>query len=96
VRVYTRNLYDITATLPGIVEAVRAPHTTQAVLDGEALWMFDHGPASFQETVSQIDSDAPPEGIVTFLFDVLHLDGEDLLDTPLADRQARLERIAPI
>ena len=53
------------------------------------------GPAAFQETVSQIDSDAPPEGIVTFLFDLLHLDGEDLLDVPLVERQARLAAIAP-
>jgi DNA ligase-1 len=45
--------------------------------------------------VSQIDVDGAPEGIVTFLFDVLHLDGEDLLDAPLEERAARLERIAP-
>jgi DNA ligase-1 len=52
------------------------------------------GPAPFQYTVSQIDSDAPPEGIVTFLFDLLHVDGEDLLDVPLHARIARLDAIA--
>ena len=57
--------------------------------------MSDGGPAAFQDTVSQIDSDAPPEGIVTFLFDLLHVDGEDLLDVPLHERAARLEAIAP-
>jgi DNA ligase-1 len=95
VRIYTRNLNDITAALPGIVAAVRELPVRQTVLDGEALWMGEHGPASFQDTVSQIDRDAPPEGIVTFLFDLLHVDGEDLLDTPLQDRSARLEAIAP-
>jgi DNA ligase 1 len=95
VRIYTRNLNEITDTLPGIVTAVGRLPVTQAVLDGEALWMLEQGPAAFQETVSQIDSDAPPEGIVTFLFDVLHLDGEDLLDAPLEQRAARLEAIAP-
>jgi DNA ligase-1 len=95
IRVYTRNLNDITETLPGIVGAVRLLPVTQAVLDGEALWMSEEGPASFQDTVSQIDSDAPPEGIVTFLFDALHIDGDDLLDTPLEDRAARLEAVAP-
>ena len=95
VRVYTRNLNDITDTLPGIVRAVRELPVTQAVLDGEALWMTREGPAAFQETVSQIDSGAPPEGIVTFLFDALHVDGEDLLDAPLEERAARLEAIAP-
>jgi DNA ligase-1 len=95
VRIYTRNLNEITHTLPGIVEAVRALPVAQAVFDGEALWMGDAGPAAFQDTVSQIDGAAPPEGIVTFLFDVLHLDGDDLLDTPLEERAARLEAIAP-
>jgi DNA ligase-1 len=95
VHVYTRNLNDITDVLPGIVHAVRALPATQAVFDGEALWLGEHGPAAFQDTVSQIDGAAPPEGIVTLLFDVLHVEGDDLLDTPLGERSARLERIAP-
>jgi len=95
VRVYTRNLNEITQSLPGIVDAVRRLPVQQAVLDGEAIWMGEEGPAAFQDTVSQIDADAPLEGIVTFLFDLLHLDGEDLLDAPLEDRLARLEAIAP-
>jgi DNA ligase 1 len=95
VRIYTRNLNDITSSLPGIVKAVVQLPVKQAVFDGEALWMGEAGPAAFQDTVAQIDSDAPPEGIVTFLFDLLHVDGEDLLDTPLRERAARLEAIAP-
>jgi DNA ligase 1 len=95
VRIYTRNLNDITHTLPGIVDAVARLPLSQAVFDGEALWMSEHGPAAFQDTVSRIDSEAPPEGIVTFLFDVLHLEGEDLLDAPLEERGSRLEEAAP-
>jgi DNA ligase 1 len=95
VRIYTRNLNEITGTLPGIVDAVLQLPVNQVVLDGEAIWMDAEGPAPFQYTVSQIDSGAPPEGIVTFLFDVLHVDGEDLLDTPLQERAVRLEHIAP-
>src|SRR5215210_7527162 len=94
VRIYTRNLNDITSTLPGIVAAVRRLPVTQVVLDGEALWMSEDGPAAFQDTVSQIDSSAPPEGIVTFLFDLLHVDGEDLLDTSLEERARRLGEVA--
>lgn len=94
VRVYTRNLNEITSTVPGIVAAVSDLPLTQAVFDGEAIWMGEEGPAAFQDTVSQLDSDAPPEGIVTFLFDMLHLDGEDLLDTPLEQRAARLAAVA--
>jgi DNA ligase 1 len=96
VRIYTRNLNEITGTLPGIVDAVLQLPVRQAVLDGEALWMSDDGPAPFQDTMSQIDSDAPPKGVVTFLFDLLHVDGEDLLDMALHERAARLEAIAPL
>jgi DNA ligase-1 len=92
VRIYTRNLNEITDGLPGIVDAVRRLPVEQAVLDGEALWMSEDGPAAFQDTVS---GNAPPEGVVTFLFDVLHLDGEDLLDTLLEERSARLGELAP-
>jgi DNA ligase 1 len=95
VRIYTRNLNEITATLPGIVATILRLPVRQAVLDGEALWMSDEGPGSFQHTVSQIDSLAPPEGIVTFLFDLLHVDGEDLLDAPLHERADPLAAIAP-
>jgi DNA ligase 1 len=95
IRIYTRNLNDITQSLPGIVAAVGALPVRQAVFDGEALWMSEDGPAPFQDTVSQIDTGAPPEGIVTFLFDVFHLDDDDLLDTPLEERAKRLEAVAP-
>ena len=94
VRIYTRNLNEITAALPGIANAVRELPVTEAVFDGEALWMGDEGPAAFQDTVAQIDGDAPLEGVSTFLFDVLHVDGEDLLDTPLETRRATLEAVA--
>jgi DNA ligase-1 len=95
VRIYTRNLNELTHALPGIAAAVLRLPVRQAVLDGEALWMSDGGPAPFQDTVAQIDGDAPPEGVVTFLFDLLHLAGEDLLDPPLRDRAERLEAVAP-
>jgi DNA ligase 1 len=95
IRIYTRNLNELTHALPGIVVAVRRLAVIQAVFDGEALWMGEHGPAAFQDTVSQLDSEAAPEGIVTFLFDLLHLEGDDLLDTPLEERAARLEAVAP-
>jgi DNA ligase-1 len=94
VRIYSRNLNDITHRLPGIVAAVLRLPVDNVILDGEALWMGEAGPASFQDTMSQIDTDAPPEGVVTFLFDVLHVNGRDLLDTPLRERSAELRTIA--
>ncbi|MGH2807282.1 MAG: ATP-dependent DNA ligase [Actinomycetota bacterium] len=95
VRIYTRNLNEITDVLGGIADAVRRLPVRRAVLDGEALWMDLDRPGSFQETVARIDRDAPPEGVVTFLFDLLHVDGDDLLDTPLEERARALDAIAP-
>jgi DNA ligase 1 len=95
VRIYSRNLNDITARLPGVVASMGALPVQAAILDGEALWMGADGPASFQDTMSQIDADAPAEGIATFLFDALHLDGADLLDRPLVERRAALREVAP-
>lgn len=95
VRIYSRNLNDITDRLPGIAAAVLELSVSTVILDGEALWMGEAGPASFQDTMSQIDTNAPPEGVVTFLFDVLHVDGRDLLDMPLRERSAELRTIAP-
>ncbi len=95
VRIYTRNLNDITHALPGIVETVLNIPVQKAVFDGEALWMDFGVPASFQETMQRIDTEGAPEGIVTHFFDILHVDGEDLLDTPLKERSARLEAAAP-
>jgi DNA ligase-1 len=94
VRVYTRNLNDITRALPGVAAAARRLPVRQAVVDGEALGMGEDGPAAFQDTVARIDANAPPEGVTTFLFDLLHVDGEDLLDTPLQERRARLQAVA--
>jgi DNA ligase-1 len=45
--------------------------------------------------MARIDRDATPEGIVTSLFDLLHIDGQDLLDAPLSERSAWLATIAP-
>jgi DNA ligase 1 len=93
VRVYSRNLNEITHALPGIVDAVCGLAVEQAVFDGEALWMGERGPAAFQETVAQVDSDAPPEEVVTSLFTLLHVVGDDLLESPLEERGARLARM---
>jgi DNA ligase-1 len=57
--------------------------------------MTNEGPLAFQDAVARIDNEARPEGIATFLFDLLHVDGEDLLDQPLRTRAARLQAIAP-
>ncbi|NMH98565.1 ATP-dependent DNA ligase [Pseudonocardia acidicola] len=89
VRVWTRTLREITDGVPEIVEHVRALPCRSVVLDGETLALDDDGrPRPFQDTMSRFGSDlgAPGELLSPFFFDVLHLDGTDLLDAPLAHR----------
>ena len=85
VAVFSRSLDDLTARLPEVVAAARALPARRVVLDGEAISLREDGrPEPFQVTSSRIASGAP--GVVAVLFDVLHLDGEDLLDAPMARR----------
>ncbi|MCU1605805.1 MAG: ligB [Modestobacter sp.] len=69
-----------------LVDHIRALPCDTAVLDGETLALDDEGrPRAFQGTMSRFGSDAPDAGVPLspFLFDLLHLDGRDLLDEPL-------------
>ncbi|KAA1416352.1 ATP-dependent DNA ligase [Nocardioides humilatus] len=93
----TRSLDDITARLPEVVEVVRALPATDLVLDGEAIALDDRGrPRPFQETASRTASAFTGEARVTpYFFDVLHLDGRDLLDLPATERWAALEALVP-
>jgi DNA ligase 1 len=97
VRIFTRNLNDITDRMPEVVKIVRGLPAEQAVLDGEALTMTDAArPQPFQDTMSRVGrrTGEPAAAVAPHFFDCLHLDGEDLLDRPLLDRLSVLERVA--
>lgn len=92
--VASRSLDDLTARLPEVVAAVRALPIERVVLDGEAIAFRPDGrPEPFQVTSSRIASGAP--GVVPVFFDILHLDGEDLLDAPLRRRAEALRAAVP-
>jgi DNA ligase-1 len=97
VRVYTRSLEDITDRLPGVVAAARLLPASRAVLDGEVMLVVDDRPRPFQETASVVgqQSGADDPRLVVSYFDLLHLDGLDLLDRPLAERLLRLTELVP-
>ena len=91
----TRTLEDITDRLPEVVSIVRALPAERAVIDGEALAVGPDGrPRPFQETASRTASGSGV-AITPYFFDLLHLDGEDLLHLPAAERAARLARLVP-
>jgi DNA ligase-1 len=102
VAVFTRTLDDITARVPELVEAVLALDVRAAVLDGEAVALAPDGRARpFQVTASRTGSqlevarqraDTP---LTPFFFDLLHLDGTDLIDEPASIRHARMAAVLP-
>ena len=100
VHVYTRALREITASVPELVELVRGLPCRSVVLDGESLALADDGtPRSFQETQSRFGSTLEEQVqrllLHPYFFDCLHLDGLDLLDAPLRERNEALHRAAP-
>ncbi|SDJ79775.1 DNA ligase-1 [Nocardioides sp. YR527] len=93
----TRTLDDITARLPEVVEIVRSLQVSSVVLDGEAMLVGPDGrPRPFQETASRTATRGEATAVVApFFFDVLHLDGADLLGSPLSERLALLDSVVP-
>jgi DNA ligase 1 len=102
VRAFTRNLAEITDRVPEIVEAVLDLPVESAVLDGEAIALQEDGrPRTFQATMSRFGTKAKPGELrkrvplSSFFFDLLHLDGEDLIDRPARERLAALDEHLP-
>ncbi|MFC7096179.1 ATP-dependent DNA ligase LigA [Halobaculum marinum] len=100
VSIYSRNMEDVTAALPELVEHVRAHATAPAILDGEAVAVDDDGePLPFQAILRRFrrkyDVDRMREEVRVELraFDCLHAAGDDLLDAPLTERHDRLREV---
>src|SRR5437899_832821 len=102
VRVFSRQLNDVTQAVPEVVEAVRLLPLADAILDGEALALRPDGsPLPFQVTmrrfgrkldVERLRAELP---VAPFFFDLLYADGALLLDEPYARRFAALAAAVP-
>ncbi len=102
VRVFSRLGNDVTAAVPEVVEAVAALPARQLLLDGEAIALRPGGaPHPFQLTMRRFGRKLDVERLraalplTPFFFDVLHLDGDDLIDRPAGERFAALAAAAP-
>jgi ATP-dependent DNA ligase I len=99
VRAFTRSLDDITARVPEVVEAVLALPARDLVLDGEAIALRPDGrPHRFQVTASRFGSRSADStvALTPLFFDLLHVDGEDLIDRPGGERAAALDALVPV
>jgi ATP-dependent DNA ligase I len=99
VRLFTRTLDEITARSPEAVAALGALPVRSAVFDGELIALREDGrPHPFQVTSARVasrGSEVPAVPLSVFLFDVLHLDGTDLIDRPGEERNAALAGAVP-
>ena len=103
IRILTRSLDDITDRVPEVVELISSLPVTSAIFDGELIALHADGrPKPFQETGSRAASRLDPTvarartPLTAYLFDVLHLDGADLIDQPGSVRRGILETSVPL
>ena len=102
VRIYTRNLNEVTPRVPEIVAAVARVPARELILDGEAIALrADRRPHPFQVTMSRFGSQQDAAArkrelpLSAFFFDCLLIDGAVLFDQPTRERREALERALP-
>ena len=88
VQILTRRGNDWTAKYPAIAKALAGLPARNAYLDGELCGVLPDGKTAFN--LIQNATDTGQGSLVFFLFDLLFLDGEDLIASPLVERKARL------
>ncbi|ELY57376.1 ATP-dependent DNA ligase LigA [Natronolimnohabitans innermongolicus] len=98
--VFSRNMEDVTAALPEVVEYAARTLEESAILDGEVVAIdADGSPLPFQEVLKRFrrkhDVAKAREDVTVrpVFFDCLHADGDDLLAEPLTARHDRLESL---
>ncbi len=101
--VFSRALNDVTAAVPEVVEAVRAMPARELILDGETISLKRDGrPQPFQITMRRFGRKLDVEGLrgelplTPFWFDLLYLDGGDLLESPQSERFAQLKKLTAV
>lgn len=87
---YSMSGQDYSSQFRHIVFALKNLKQGNLVLDGEVVALDKRGRASFQELQNRRTSTQP---IVYYVFDVLHHDGRDIVELPLAERKRLLDEI---
>ena len=90
VKLLSRKGNDLTADYPAVRQTVAALKGKSAVIDGEIVAFDEAGRPSFQQLHHR---SAKPAAIRYFAFDLLHLDGKELLAQPLEERRAALQKL---
>jgi len=88
----TRTGLDWADKYPATVKALEAISAQQAYIDGELCAIDENGFTSFGLLQAATDNRLTAS-LVFFAFDLLYLDGENLMSTLLADRKQKLQRL---
>lgn len=89
-RIHTRSGLDWTERFPGIVAAARKLPVESALIDGEAVALDSEGRSRFQLLQHALGDGGDPRAILCYAFDLLELDGAELIGTPLIQRKEKL------
>lgn len=90
VRIISRRGTEYTAQFPEIVAAARKLKTKNAIVDGEVVVLDKRGVSRFQ-LLQQLGADRA--GLTYFAFDLLALDGKNLVREPLEERKRALAKL---
>jgi bifunctional non-homologous end joining protein LigD len=89
----SRTLQDLTAAFPHVAAAVAELPDGDLLLDGELVALDQKGVSRFQLLQRRGTAGASPTKYA--IFDLLVMNGRSLMDHPLSERRAGLERLLP-
>ncbi|MEX3937391.1 DNA ligase D [Paraburkholderia phymatum] len=92
VTLFTRNGHDWTGKMPVLAEAFARLPVSQAWIDGEVVALNKADVPDFS-ALQNAFSTCRTAGLTFFAFDMMFLDGVDLRQAPLRDRQAALRQL---
>ncbi len=102
VRIFSRRMADVTSSMPDIAQLVQQElSATEAIVEGEVIAVDSAGrPRPFQILLHRFRRERGIEALVKeiplqlYLFDLLYLNGEPLVDSPYHERRQKLAEIA--
>lgn len=97
--IYSRRLENVTRSIPEMVEAIKESlKAEKAIVEGELVAVGEGGrPRPFQYVLRRFRRKYNIEEMVERiplelnLFDIMYVDGEELIETPFSERRKRLE-----
>ncbi|MCD6241057.1 ATP-dependent DNA ligase [Candidatus Bathyarchaeota archaeon] len=102
VRIFSRRLTDVTASLPEIVELIRREiNAKEVIMEGEVIAVGEDGsPLPFQHLmrrfrrIREIEDVSRKIKVQLYLFDIIYLNGQSLIDMPYIERRKKLAEVA--